>query len=152
MYNIGEGGTNLKKMDKHVKRKQGGNILNLFSKSVVNDRAIKKAKKKKVKVCKDDASWFKSKDLQSEMEARSRSTADSARFKIQTMTESQFTRPNPMRFSAAMSSSQGAFFKSGTPIDTMDLSQKSTEAQHLRKLGINPSDFSETAAKLKAGR
>ena len=36
MYYIGEGGANLRKLDKHIKRKQG-NILNLFSTNVIND-------------------------------------------------------------------------------------------------------------------
>lgn len=49
MYYIGEGGNNLKKMDKHIKRKQG-NILNLFSTNVINDKTLNKMKKKKVKV------------------------------------------------------------------------------------------------------
>jgi len=49
MYNIGEGGTNLKKMDKHIKKKQG-NILNLFSNHVINDSTLTRMKKKKVKV------------------------------------------------------------------------------------------------------
>lgn len=39
MYNIGEGGTNLKSMDKHIKKKQG-NILNLFSNSIINDSTL----------------------------------------------------------------------------------------------------------------
>lgn len=49
MYNLGEGGTNLKKMDKHIKTKQG-NILNLFSNNIINDTTLKKMRKKKVKV------------------------------------------------------------------------------------------------------
>ena len=49
MYYIGEGGNNLKKMDKHIKRKQG-NILNLFSTNVINDKTLNLMKKKKVKV------------------------------------------------------------------------------------------------------
>ena len=49
MYNLGEGGTNLKKMDKHIKKKQG-NILNLFSNHIINDSTLQRMKKKKVKV------------------------------------------------------------------------------------------------------
>jgi hypothetical protein len=49
MYNLGEGGTNLRKMDKHIKTKQG-NTLNLFSKAIINDSTLKKIRKKKVKV------------------------------------------------------------------------------------------------------
>ena len=49
MYYIGEGGNNLRKMDKHISRKQG-NILNLFSTNVINDVQLKKMKLKKVKV------------------------------------------------------------------------------------------------------
>ena len=49
MYYIGEGGANLRKMDKHIKRKQG-NILNLFSANVINDTELKRMKAKKVKV------------------------------------------------------------------------------------------------------
>ena len=49
MYNIGEGGTNLKSMDKHIKRRQG-NILNLFSANVINDDTLQKMKTRKVKV------------------------------------------------------------------------------------------------------
>lgn len=41
MYHIGEGGTNLKKMDKYIKRKQG-NINNLFSTNVINDEELQK--------------------------------------------------------------------------------------------------------------
>ena len=49
MYYLGEGGNNLRKMDKHIKRKQG-NILNLFSTNVINDKTLNRMKKKKVKV------------------------------------------------------------------------------------------------------
>ena len=38
MYHVGEGDANLKKMDKHIKRRQGGSILNLFSTNVINDQ------------------------------------------------------------------------------------------------------------------
>jgi hypothetical protein len=45
-------------MDKHLKRTQRGKIINLFSKSLVNDQAIAKMKKKKVLVSKNDLENF----------------------------------------------------------------------------------------------
>lgn len=69
MYYIGEGGNNLKKMDKHIKRKQG-NILNLFSKHVINDQTLNKMKKQKVKVLSSSVSMAASQ--------ASHSTAESA--------------------------------------------------------------------------
>lgn len=69
MYYIGEGGNNLKKMDKHIKRKQG-NILNLFSTNVINDQTLNKMKKKKVKVLSSSVSMAASQ--------ASHSTAESA--------------------------------------------------------------------------
>ena len=52
MYYIGEGGTNLKKMDRHIKRKQG-HTINLFSANVINDDTLTKVRKSRVRVGKD---------------------------------------------------------------------------------------------------
>ena len=49
MYHIGEGGTSLKNMDTHIKRRQG-NILNMFSSKIINDDTLSKMKRKKVRV------------------------------------------------------------------------------------------------------
>ena len=44
MYYIGEGDNNLKKMDKHLKTKQG-NSMALFNSQIINDQKLKKVKK-----------------------------------------------------------------------------------------------------------
>lgn len=44
MYYIGEGGTNLKRMDKHLKTKAGNSLL-LFNSKIVNDEELKKVKR-----------------------------------------------------------------------------------------------------------
>ena len=59
MYHVGEGEANLKKMDKHIKRKQGGSILNLFSANVINDEKLKQEKKRKVRATLSSASKLK---------------------------------------------------------------------------------------------
>ncbi len=63
-------------MDKHLKRTQRGKIINLFSKSLVNDQVIAKMKKKKVLVSKNDIENFNK--IRSQRSANfSRTTAES---------------------------------------------------------------------------
>ena len=63
-------------MDKQLKRTQRGKIINLFSKSLVNDQVIAKMKKKKVLVSKNDIENFNK--IRSQRSANfSRTTAES---------------------------------------------------------------------------
>lgn len=57
MYHLGEGGTNLKKMDKHIKRKAGSS--HIFSNEVINDKTLQLIKKTKVRATADSVSRFK---------------------------------------------------------------------------------------------
>lgn len=84
MYYVGEGEANLRKMDKHIKRKQG--TTHVFSAEVINDTTLKKLKKQKVRATADSVSRFKKSMMggqsqQSEDGGRhnmSRTTADTA--------------------------------------------------------------------------
>ena len=85
MYYVGEGDYNLRKMDKHIKRKQGS--THIFSSEVINDSTLKKLKNKKVRATADSVSRFK-KSYQSSQQSEdmldggrnnmSRTTADTA--------------------------------------------------------------------------
>ena len=141
MYHIGEGGTNLKKMDKHVRRKQG-NIKNLFSSTVINDKTLKKMQKSKVRIMSKSKSIFSDKNefvskKPSDM-ARSHSTADSARmrFKTATMTDSQIQRASgPFSLHQRDGSDAGVF----------DLSTRSGDFKLMKR------EFSETQQKIRRG-
>lgn len=85
MYYVGEGEANLRKMDKHIKRKQGN--THIFSSEVINDSTLRKLKNKKVRATADSVSRFKksmmqqsqkSDDLDGGRNNMSRTTADTA--------------------------------------------------------------------------
>lgn len=85
MYYVGEGEANLRKMDKHIKRKQGS--THLFAAEVINDNTLRKLKKKKVRATADSVSRFKKSMMQHSQRSddgyggpnnMSRTTADTA--------------------------------------------------------------------------
>ena len=82
MYHVGEGDANLKKMDKHIKRKKGSS--HVFSNEIINDQALRKMKRKRVKATVGSISRFK-KSMQHSQRSdelggptASRTTADTA--------------------------------------------------------------------------
>lgn len=81
MYHVGEGEANLKKMDRHFKRKQGGSILNLFSTTILNDKQLNDQKKRKVRATISSGSKFKmiahSRGTSARLDQMSHSTAAS---------------------------------------------------------------------------
>lgn len=55
MYYLGDGENNLKKMDQHLKRTNGG-IKCIFNQTIMNDETLRKIKRRKIKFAKTHGS------------------------------------------------------------------------------------------------
>jgi len=137
MYYIGEGGTNLKKMDRHIKRKQG-HTINLFSTNVINDDTLKKARKSRVRVGKDP-------DLSQQSEKRgscllagvSQSTGAQTAENPVSRTDLlfDFYRSGPLQLSGCFSSSEQPAHGSAKRSRKMDGFQLSSSAKEFGGAG-----------------